>query len=509
MTGNHKISKKSKIILILLLIILNIVIRIPSNPHEKGYDSFFIHSLANSISIFGEAKWWINWLSIFGLYPFSYASAVPFILSGISQTILLGMEKTILLYCSILGLLSIFTAYLFARSIYNNFVFGYIMALFFSVAPGVMVFTNWEVSTRGEFIVLYPLYIYILLKKMEFSKKIILLFILFILLLATHHYAYFAIFLSLIFVALKGATKINKIFVFKEIYKQSIFIFLLLILLTFPFFSRSLISTGSRYSWIITAIITNVRYTGPIFILFLGGLIYLIMKKTNFEEIFILSAIISFIPTLYSLTYGPFLLILFTIFLTSVGFNNLLNMSYKYKNKLFILFAISMLIFFVAFSDFYNQFRTGESKSFWQLDETTYSAGIWSKNHIPEGLRGLDTGFETFRLFAISEGHPIMPIEDINSFIYGFINISNVQFIENSPFNIDYYFDGPYVLKGGSLYSGGIEWLRQTGTSLTDLKGFDYFIEDKYDNKLIVNVIHAETNKIYDNTRIAVWKIYP
>ena len=68
-----------------LLLLLNIIIRIPSIPHEKGYDSFFIHSLANSISYAGVAQWWINWMSVFGLYPYSYASAVPFTLSGISQ----------------------------------------------------------------------------------------------------------------------------------------------------------------------------------------------------------------------------------------------------------------------------------------------------------------------------------------------------------------------------------------------------------------------------------------
>ena len=51
---NCGFSKKIKIKLLFLLFLLNLIIRIPSIPHEKGIDSFFIHSLANSISLFGE-----------------------------------------------------------------------------------------------------------------------------------------------------------------------------------------------------------------------------------------------------------------------------------------------------------------------------------------------------------------------------------------------------------------------------------------------------------------------
>ena len=78
-------SKKMKIILFSLLIVLNLILRIPFYPHEYGADSFVIHILANSVSQFGHARWWINPLSVVGLYPYSECSAVPFILSEISQ----------------------------------------------------------------------------------------------------------------------------------------------------------------------------------------------------------------------------------------------------------------------------------------------------------------------------------------------------------------------------------------------------------------------------------------
>ena len=76
--------KKSKYFLFILLIILNLIIRVPSIPHERGSpDEFTMHSLANSLSTFGHANWWAHPSSIFGFYPYSYASSTAFIFSGI------------------------------------------------------------------------------------------------------------------------------------------------------------------------------------------------------------------------------------------------------------------------------------------------------------------------------------------------------------------------------------------------------------------------------------------
>ena len=81
-----KFTKRVQIGLFVGLIALNIILRIPTVPHEIGFDSFDIHILANSISAFGEARWWVHPLSVVGFFPLSYASSVPFILSGIGTT---------------------------------------------------------------------------------------------------------------------------------------------------------------------------------------------------------------------------------------------------------------------------------------------------------------------------------------------------------------------------------------------------------------------------------------
>jgi len=497
-------SKGTKILLMGLLFTLNIIIRIPSIPHEKGYDSFFIHALANSVSIFGTAKWWISWLSVFGLYPNSYSSAVPFTLSGISQVTGIEMEKAILLFCILIGLFGIFTTYIFAGHIYNGFVFKYMMSLFFSLAPGFMLFTTWEVSTRGQFVVFFPLFLYILLKEEFEIKKYILLPVCLVFIFSTHHYAFFLVPISIIYISLKIIHKL-KPEILKNQYLNYILLLFFVLALIYPFFSGLFISSGSRYMWVINAIITNIRQTGPLVLFLPGGFIYLFIKKKNVEMMFICMTIILLAPIFYSQIYGPFVLILICVFLINIGFNNLLTFIIRHKQKLLTAGVITIIFLFVAFSSFYNHYRTGSSDSFWYMQESTYVSGKWANSYIPENTRGLDTGFETGRLFAISEGHPIVTCDDPVNLAYGWINESNIVMIKNSPQSLGYYFDGPYYVKEGTTFSGSIEWIKYAGNK-NDLKGFDYVVQDKYAKLPIVEIVKSQSNLIYDSTRIAIWK---
>jgi len=501
----YYVPNSTKFILMALLLLLNLVIRIPSIPHEKGYDSFFIHSLANSISNFGAAEWWINWMSVFGLYPYSYASAVPFTLSGLHQLTGIEMELVILLFCVILGLLGIFTAYLFAGVIYDNFIFKFIMALLFSLAPGIMVFTTWEISTRGPFIIFFPLFIYLLLKSNNPLKKCTLLIITFILIFATHHYAYFLIPLSILYV-FTIILKNIKISFFKESYIQYIFLFAILGFFLLPFFTRFLVDSGSRYGWIISAFVTNTRYAGPLIFFSFGGLAYLLQKKKSTEELVVFSCIVLFMPTLYSHTYGSFLFVTFIILLASIAFYNVLRIIGGHKKKMIMVYIVVIIFASIAFSSFFNHYRTGESDAYWHMKDETYVAGLWGRMYVPDNSRGLDTGFETGRFFAVSDGHPVTPSIGAGNLAYGFIKKDDIEYVENSPFAKEYYFDGPYSVKSGTTPAGRIEWMRQYG-SLNDIKVFDYFIQDKYQHKAIINTVSLEYNRIYDNTRIAIWNL--
>ena len=169
-------------ILLACLLALNMILRYPATPHEIGWDTFGIHILANSISEFGWAKWLVHPLSIGGFYPNSYASAVPFLVSGISQCTGIDMEWTVWLSSTLMGFFAIFFAYILAGAIRDEDLFKFLVAFGYSVAPGLLYFSTWQLSTRGLFIVLLPLFIYLLLKTRDSLKYVPLAIILFMVL---------------------------------------------------------------------------------------------------------------------------------------------------------------------------------------------------------------------------------------------------------------------------------------------------------------------------------------
>lgn len=514
----NEISQTKKVILFILLIILNVVLRIPSIPHEKGADSFFIHSLANSITYFGHANWWVNWLSVFGLYPYSYASAIPFSLSGVSQlTGLTGleMENAILIFSVIMGLFSILTAYVLAGVIYNDFLFKYLTALFFSLSQGVMVFSTWEISTRGPFIIFLPFFLFILMKKLKLGKAVLLLILLGTFLASIHHYFYFLFIFLATYIILKLFPKVD-LTLNKNNYLSYAYIVALIASLTFPFFTRALIEAGSRYEWILTALMINIRYIGPILVFFFGGLIYLIFKKNKkFEEWYLLGTLVILIPTMYSQLYGVFILLTFIIIFTSLGFRNLLvsyeKQSYK---KVLIIFTILILISFSAFSGFYNHARTGDSQGYWYMPEITYKAAVWSNSYIPNNAQGFGLEGETWRLFPISDGHPIVPTLGAQLLAYELMNESDIQTEKVSPSSLDYYFDGPYVLKPMTDVAGVVSWLTnlqdiddERATKIIHRFNATYILEDIYTPTSVMNSIEEKKNNIFTNGRIRIWTI--
>jgi hypothetical protein len=517
-----KISKKGKIILFILLIVLNLVLRIPSIPHEKGEDSFFIHALANSLTTFGEAKWWLNWMSIFGLYPDSYASGLPFSISGMAQLIgLTGieMEKTILLFSVLFGLFSIFTAYVFAGMIYDDFIFKYFLALFFSACQGVLVFSTWEVSARGPFIIFMPLFLFILLKKMHYLKTVFLLLILIIYVASVHHYFWFLFIFITVYISLKILSKSSNVEIISKFRISNMphsidFLYFigLLTLFSYPFFSRTMITSGSRYGWISDMLMGNTRYVGPIILLAAGGLTYLLFKQNKkFEEWYILGIIFIFIPFLYNLTYSKYLWLLLFIFLITVAFRNFLYGTNLTKNKMPSLFILLIILSFVSFSAFYNYERTGNSKNYWYMQDATFEASKWSNNFISDNAIGFGNEGETWRFFAASDAHPLIPTVGTAALAYNLINESSIEFYQVSPYTSDFYFEGPYIEKSGTSLWGTMKWFLERrdidDTGIAKNFNFKYFIEDSYNFMNIIPSIHNTRNSVYSNGRINIWNV--
>jgi len=507
--------KKSITILFVLLILLNILIRIPSVPHENGNDSFMLHTLANSITQFGEAKWWLNIYSVFGMYSYSYGSALPFLLSGIQQLTNIEMETSVWVMSVPLGLISMFSAFIMAGEIKRDFSFKFIFALFYSISQGILQFTVWNGSSRGIFLVLLPLFIYILIKEnVSVLKKTLLLFMLFVYLRSAHNFSYFL-------VPVVGSYILSVLFIKYDLfnlndkysrYYHFIYMAILFSAIFVPFLT-GLFIVGSRYQAFFSSFITMTRYTGPLIFFAFAGLMYLIFKQDkNHKDWFILIVTAGFTPMFYSLAYGPFILLLPVIYLISISFSNLFLM--LNKSKLIHIIVIGLILSSVAFSSYYMHFRTGSSTEGWYMDDRTNVAGIWTRSAFEENTRILTPGGETWRMTAIANGHAVFPTIPPVALAYGFV--SEEEVLENTLtselVSTAYFFDGPYVQKDGTDSWGKYAWISyfdiedKRTINLIDEYDLKYVAFDTYGKSTLEGDIDSRKNKIYDNSRI---KFYP
>ncbi|RXA20927.1 hypothetical protein EQO05_04240 [Methanosarcina sp. MSH10X1] len=515
--SNHQ----KRVLLCLLLIVLNVVIRIPSAPHEIGGDTYQLHTIANSITQFGEPRWWINWLSVIGMYTYSYASAVPFCLSGISQLTGIDMEITIYLYALFTGLLSAGTAYIMASTFYNEFTFKYLVSLFYSISAGVLAFTSWNASARGLFLVLFPLFIFILLKKFSSPwKKLCLIVLLFAFLRATHNFCYFTAPLILVYISIELLGKGNSSFKNSNLYKYQNYLYLLLTCFFFiiPFFTKLFI-VGSKYKAVIDLVITTTRYLGPIVIFVIPGFVYLCLKssKTKYEN-FILISTLFFIPMFYNEIYGKFITLPILVFYVAIAVKNMtINRNIVINKKMALNILLVLLICSLTmFSSFYSHFRTGSSENSFTMSEYTNAAGVWSRYYTNENSHVYTTNAEVTRMAAVSNGHIIVPLLPIVSLIYGYVSLEDVEntSIEVSPWSKDYYFDGAYSQKSGTLVWGHYNWNSEFGIndgrvkSMINKYNIKYVVEDKaYSPTKLTSSLNDEKDLIFSNGRVNIWNL--
>lgn len=158
------LSKRVRYALLGFLIMLNITFRYPRVSHEYGVDTLGMHSLANTITKYGCAKWVINPASYFGLTPLSYPNGVLYLLSGISQCTGMNVEHVMLMISMFCGVFGALAAYIMAKEIRNDDLFAFIVAFSFSLSPVFLSFTLWSSGGRQLFMTLIPLLIWSVLR---------------------------------------------------------------------------------------------------------------------------------------------------------------------------------------------------------------------------------------------------------------------------------------------------------------------------------------------------------
>jgi hypothetical protein len=516
---NATVSKRHTWILLwICLILLNVIIRYPITPHEIGSDSFIIHFIADSISKFGHAKWWYHPLSIIGLYPYSFSSALPFYLSGVSQSISMEMERTIWIVLSFFGIFSSFTAYLMAGAIRDDEKFKFLTALVYSTSTGILVFTTWNASSRGLFIVMLPLFVYFLIRSRFSLKYGLLTGVLFLLLMAIHNFFYLVIPIIIIFCSILIINhliyKLKSIEMDITIPNQLKYIFIVSMMLMI--FIVLLIQSFIKYSFEdqISIIFSYVRYSGVLIIFAIGGSISLLFKsEKKFEEWFLLLVIISFIPFLPIEMYAKFFMLPFIALLISSGIMN--SIAIRQKRKIALSIVIIFLLLSVSFATFYQFGRTDISdqyiqSKFWS-EESTVNAAIWTKLYTNEGIFS-DQMSLSRRILAYSGVSMLSETEVIHSIQsnldeYEFNNMSM-----RSPFSTLFYFEGPFYLNSSSS-SKVWYWNKLRNENINSKWGkiiiqrfnLNYYIGYEGRSTTFSRSIIQQKDKLFDNGRVSIW----
>ncbi len=516
-----RFSLKSKIGLMALLIVFNMILRIPWVPHELGIDSFVVHSLANSITKFGEARWWLHPASIVGSYPYSEPSSVAFLLSGVAQISGVDTETAILLYNFILTFASIFFAYLMAGAIWDNDLFKFLVAFLFSTSQGIVTFSTWTVHSRTLFVMIFPLFIYILLKlrgagKLRFGSLALLMFVL---LAATHHYIYFVIpiiasfFGSIVlyrtYLWAKKSNRIND----PDVVLGGLLLATFLVMFIVPFFTRTFMDTDprggeSRYGWMIVMIESYTRYIGPSILFTVSGYFYLIGKKEKtFGEIFMLLLIASIAPLLYNQTYTKWFIIIFAAVFGGIGLNNIVSLDIhllggRRKTRALLSFLM-IFVLFVGYFQFLH-FLNDPKPRF--MAETTYDAGTWIKNTVD---RRTITYRNPVRLISVAEVPVISAMGSVN-LAYGFADPTKIIVKQtHTPTSLKFYTGDPYKLASKDIPRE--VYVRITsareGLGLIKNNKISYYVENTGSPTGLDSIIGPVGNSVYDGGKLRIWSI--
>jgi hypothetical protein len=533
-----KFSLRTKVILFGLLILLGLIFRVPTTPHELGWDSFSVHLMANSISEFGYAKWWLHLTSITGSYPYSTSpSAVPFVLSGISQCTSMDTEKVILLYSIFLGLFAIFGAYLMAGAIWDNDIFTFLVAIVFSTSQGMVTFSTWTAHARTLFVILLPLFIYLLLKTHTFKVRCgILTFIILALLLVTHHYIYFTIpvllsfFIIAIFYKFGEHIKTIKI---PENFANFAMLGCFLIMFSIGYFDRSLWwndpemfrsvseGSGSIYVWISDIMLMQyVRYIGFSIIFVVSGYIFLTFKRDKrFEEWLFLLCLAGLAPLLYIATYTKWFIVPFACILIGIALTNIaIVKTHTLKRKLVpSLVVITILLLSISFTGYYQylHFLNDPSPRTRYMEERTYVGGLWLKDNIDKNKNMIAGGLIGHRICSISEV-PILTGVGAADLAYGFVEPGKIEVKQiYSSTSLGYYRHDPYKVVNHSytdwyvahILDGDINDKRDVAYRSISKFNLSFYAVNKDIRDRLSQSVQKTKDLYYDNGKIGIWKL--
>lgn len=422
-----KLGRKPALMLLGSIVVLNILLRYPSGDHEIGLDSFFIHTLAQSVLSRGHADWILNPLSYFGWYPLSYPSSSPFFEATLSSLSGLDVETTILLSSLLLGPIGILGAFLLAREFSRDELFGIFVALLYGLAPKFLVFTIWTATSRNLFMTLLPFFVWTLLRSYRSANISNVSFLLAVsVLLATTHrlvVLVFVIVLALISAAIVHVigrvlrTQLPAVVLSGSFRRTIPYLVLgavggssLVVLLAanvLAEYSEGVLVSGSQWYVELLNLAASVGRSGGLALpLGLVGLVVTARKRNKTaRDAFLAVSLIALIPTFLLREYTGFYILPFLALYGGLGLSGLLA-SVRRRPRRFLVSAAILMAAVVSSSVLVLGYET---EQFSTLSPHTYDTAIFLNRVDPESTILANDGLTGVRVGAVG-GLRVLPV---------------------------------------------------------------------------------------------------
>ena len=143
-----------------LLIVINLLLRIPRVPGVIGDDVFVVLWMGRIVQEGDFTNWTLTPLSIFGMYPFSgYPIGVPLLL-GFAFWLGLSIESAILVFSMTFCVIGLLGAYSLGKEIFSDAQAILLFATAYSLSHLFLRFTYSTLPARGPFLAILPWFLW-------------------------------------------------------------------------------------------------------------------------------------------------------------------------------------------------------------------------------------------------------------------------------------------------------------------------------------------------------------
>jgi len=514
-------NNKKIFIILSAILLLNITIRYTFVPNELGWDSFFIHGLANQIEENKFISWTQNIYSVFGLYPYSYASGAPILLSIVSLLSGIAIKNVIFIISMLFGIFSSISMYLMTKILFKKEQLSIISALLFSTSLYTRFFTTWTISTRVFFLILVPYIIYLIFKKKDSIKYKVIIIITTFIIAITHHLYIYLILVLITYYINKITIKIHKYYDNTLVKITLIMSFLTLLIaptLISIYWNNPIFNNNLFFDNITSFFKYYIRMLGILSFLYILGVIVLILKnnKTDEEKFFLILTLIS-APSIMIQSYSiafltPIICLNACVFIYSFYKS---KYNYSVNTKLKYLTLISLLVFHIFISALFQNLilNTSNRNIIHQdyMETSTESAGKWISTSVHNRIISSDRTLIN-RLNSLETCKYVY--ENINALSCKYITVDQIKVSSLKPYRTEFWQDSPFLAE--YVFVDYLHFItRNFEEDDVRIKEFMKSIDIKYfigTNKvesqkfILYSSIKERGNKIYDNQKNKIWQ---